>query len=339
MNSHSKLTISLLFVLPGCALNAVRTEYAASVSTQGQAVAEASAQFLDRVDEGRTKISVEMIAADPACAQSPALFRRSPDLSAVSSGWLCAYPGTSFASNASRLSLQPLAPDLEPTLDLIASLSAFSDALGKIVEAEVPDAAKPLTDALELARAAEGSLRALAGGKPIVPAIDDGRLTAITGFISFVGKLQGEGGKVKEIRALLSENPKGAELVIDALREHLELFNNEMQADAGLRSGISGALLRRAVDAKPPVSADTRRKAAETYYTLQQTSRSQARLYPALGDALNKLQEADADLRRVIVDNPSLSAKERRRIAEINRQRVIEALNHVTSVITAFRGI
>lgn len=328
----------LLLVLPGCALNALRTDYAGTVGSQGQLVAAASTQFLNRVDEERTAINVEMIAADPACAHSPALFRRSPDLSLAGATWLCAVPNTSLAARTSPLSLRPLAPELEPTLELVASLSAYSEALSKIVEAEVPDASLPLIDALTLAREAEGTLRSLAGGTPVVPAADDGRLTALTGFITFLGQLQGEAGKVRELRAVMRAYPQGAEPVILALRVHLQLFNNEMRADAGLRSAISGALLNRAVTARPQLTMDARRKAAETYYSLAQSARAQARIYPALSEAFGKLETADADLRRVLVNHPNLSRKERHHIAELNRQRVIEALNHITAVITAFRG-
>jgi hypothetical protein len=340
LSQRKTATGLLLFLtLPGCALNALRVDYASKVATHGELVAVASTQFLDRVDEARTKISVEMIAADPICAASPALFRRQPDLAGAASGWLCAAPGSDAAANASPLSLRPLAPELEPTVELIGSLGEYSEALSDIVEADVADASKPLTDALGLARAAEGTLRAIASGPTVVPAADDKRLTALTGFITFIGQLRGEAGKVKAIRQVLAENPGGAAPLIAALREHLELFNNEMKADNGLRSGISGALLRRVVDARPPASIEVRRKAAETYYALQQSARSQTRFYPALGDALDKLETVDADLRRVIVDNPKLSVKERRRIAELNRQRITEALNHITAVITAFRGV
>jgi hypothetical protein len=325
--------------LSACAINALRTDYAGKVGSQGQLVAAGATQFLDRVDEARTKVSVEMIAADPACGNSPALFRNRPSLDQPAPGWLCAYPGTGEAAATSSLSLRPIAPELEPTLETIAALSAYSEALSEIVDADIPDAAKPLNDALALARAAEGTLRALAGGTAIVPAADDKRLTAITGFISFLGQLRGEADHVRAIREVIIANPQGAAPIIAALREHLELFNNQMRADDGLRSGISGALLRRVVDARPPLASDARRKAAETYYSLAQTARASGRIYPALGNALNKLEEADSDLRRVLVDNPRLTAKERRRISELNRQRVIDALNHITAVITAFRGV
>ena len=75
----------------------------------------------------------------------------------------------------------------------------------------------------------------------------------------------------------------------------------------------------------------------KTFYGLEAASRASGRIYPVLDGVLVALDQSDRDLRRILPESPSLSRKERDRVAEINRQRIVRALESVTAMITSFR--
>jgi hypothetical protein len=280
-----------------------------------------------------------MVVADPACGRSPAFVRGDIAYQLSTPGWLCVPDGTPPSPSDSRFAMRPISKDLEPTVVTIGALASYAEALSDIVDSEPSDPLKPLLDALATARSAQGLLLAATGGEsgPIPPA-NDARLTAIQEFVGLLSELSDEAAKVAAVRKLLAEHPEGAAPTIAALKSHLLTWENSRKGDDATRVVINAALLRRVVVANPPVAPDVRRKAMTTFYDMQDTARTSAEIYPALAKALDDLAEADADLRRVIIEHPHLTKKERARIAEINRQRAIRAMDSLAGLITAFKG-
>lgn len=325
--------------LAGCATNALRVEYARTVGSEGKAAAQASREFLAQVDIVRREANVELVAADPACHTQPAIVRQVPRISAREQrGWLCIPPGWRGDSSY-KFSVLPLGPRLNPTLDLVAALSSYADALTLIVDAKPSEPLKPLLDALETARSVQALLQA-AGGNTAgpVPAADDPRLKAVTGFVTLLTELSDEAGKVRSLRAVIAAHPDGAGSLIAALRADLRGWNRSRASDQLLRQTVLEAIVQRTVDRRPPASVEERRAALNSQYALADRHEASIELYGALVRVLDELQASDAALRRVLVDNPQLDAKERRRVAEINRQRLVRALDAVTALITSFRG-
>lgn len=326
-------------LLAGCGINALRTEYAGKVGTQGSAVAAASSEFLKRVDSSRRSANIEMVAVDPACGRSPAFVRGDIAYQLSTPGWLCVPEGALPSASDSRFGMRPISQDLEPTVVTIGALASYAEALSDIVDSEPSDPLKPLLDALATARSAQGLLLAVTGSESgQIPPANDARLTAIQEFVGLLSELSDEAAKVTAVRKLLAEHPEGAALTIAALKGHLLTWENSRKGDDATRVLINAALLRRVVVANPPAAPDARRKAMTTFYDMQNTARTSAEIYPALVKALDDLAEADADLRRVIVEHPNLSKKERARRAEINRQRAIRAMDGLAGLITAFKG-
>lgn len=333
-------TISLLALLSGCGINTLRLEYAGNVAAQGKAAAAASREYLAQVDVGRDEANTELFAADPACGRSPEAVVRSmprPRLAPTVRGWLCVPQGEEPAGSDSRLSLRPLAAELEPTVALIDALSSYADSLAEIVEAKSSDPAQGFTDALATARAAQGTLTAITGAGGGFPAADDPRVVAVTSFIGFLGELQGEAKKVAELRAIILDNPDGAETTINALRSDLQGWENQRKADLLLRQTLLGTRLARLVSVAPPAADKERREAMAAFNASSRNYRASARIQPALDAVLSTLLQSDRDLRRVLRVHPNLSKKERAKVAEINRKRLIRALDGVTALITAFK--
>ena len=326
-------------IVAGCGLNALRTEYAGNVGSEGTAVAAASTQFLRDVEASRRLANIEMIVADPACGSSPAMIRRAIVMNKAGPGWLCLMPNEPRQYGVGRLSLAPISSQIQPTILLVSSLSAYTKAVAAAVDSKPSDPMKPLLDALETARSAQGLILSTTGGQggPVPPAEDKG-IKAIGDFVSFLSQLSNEPDQVRRLRQLIAKNPDGALPLVDALQGHLATWENSRKADDGLRLAVNGAMLRRAIDATPPLPPEERRKALTDFYQIDDAVTATADIYPALSKSLGTLADADNDLRRVLVEHPNLTKAERAKVAELNRWRAINAIDIVTALITSFKG-
>jgi hypothetical protein len=325
--------------LPSCGINALRTEYAANVGSEGTAVAGASSAFLHDVETSRRLANIEMVVADPACGSNPAIVRGNIRMTQAGPGWLCVPPDEPREPLDRQFSLTPVSTQIQPTVLLVSSLSAYTTGIADIVDSKPSDPMKPLLDALETAHSAQGLLLAVTGGQNgPVPAADDKRVKAVGEFVSFLAQLSDEADKVSRIRQFLADNPDGAQPLIDALQDHLATWENSRKADDGLRLVVNGTILRRTIDAHPPVLPEARREALTSFYKVQDAVAAAAEIYPALLKSLADLADADRDLRRVIVEHPNLTKAERAKVAELNRQRAIKAMDTLAALVTSFKG-
>ena len=347
MNARARIALllpALAISLIGCATNALRIEYASDVAAKGKVAAAASRDFLVKVDATRVAANIDLIAVDPACVPNTAYVRRQPLLVRFKNpdkpprGWLCAPQAIAGVTYDDSFSLAPLGGDLEPTFVLIDALGAYSAAITAILDDKGPDPVKDLTDALGLARSADGLLHALAGGTAIVPAADDPRLSAVGKFIQFVSDLRTEQDKAKRLK-LLTDSPEGSADIVRALRRHLAVWELSRKADEGLRFALSGILIAKAQAAEPPLRMAQRRDFARSYYDRAAAVVTSAKLKPALDAVLTEVGDADADLRRVIVEHPKLNETERRKLAQITRERVGRAFDTLTQLVLAFKGV
>ena len=235
------------------------------------------------------------------------------------------------------LILAPIDPDLEPTLLVIDALGAYGSAIAEILDTKEPDASGDITNALTFARSAENLLRAGFGGKPVLPAADDKRLAALTDFIAFLSELNAEADKVVQLRKLIAQDSGSASLVA-SLRNHLAAWEVGRRSDANLRFVIAGALLGQSARIDPPLPAGQRREFAQIYYAQSSARIDAAKLAPALDETLAGLAEADDSFRAILKQNPKLSSKQRRRLADITRQRLIRAFDFLTALLVAAKG-
>jgi len=330
-----------LAVTAGCATNALRVEYAGVVATKGKAAAASARAFLDRVEAGRQDLDIDLVSSDPGCARQGMVSR----VRAVSAsghavgttGWFCVPRGWRERSDDIILSRQPIGDKLKPTLALIDSLSSYSEALAQIVAEPSEDASSPINDAIATARAFQDLI--VATGAVTSGPLTDDRVKAVSEFVTFLGELRREAGQVRELRELMTRHPNGAHSTIEALRDAVGDWESVRNAEDGTRTAVNDLLLNAIVNRRPPVTVAARRDALRANYDRRAAGEAGRLLAPALNDLLTALDEADANLRRVLVENPNLNARERRRVAELNRVRIVRALERVTALITAFRGI
>lgn len=327
-----------LIVISGCATNALRVEYAGDVGTKGRAAAAASREYLKEVEAARLEANLDLVEQDPACGRwQPALRRQvslGPDKPAV--GWLCAagsdVPGSPF-------SLRPISYQLVPTIQLTDALTSYADALIEVAQGDRVSPAQGFIDALATAR----SVQRLAGAvtnSEVGPSLaaDDPRVVAATGFVNFLGELAEEAGRVEDLRQIIARNPEGARPLIRALRDHLVTWEISRKSDRATELLIEAALLSSVFNAQPPAEGSARRTALDNYYRRDAERLAGDQLHPKLDALLHALEQADADLRRVLEPNPNLTDEERRRVAEISRKRIVRALDGLTEIINAVRG-
>lgn len=336
---HRKVHVILAaLLLCGCATNQLRVDYAGSVADKSDAAIAGARAFLGRVEWGRRQANIDLVAADPACARDRPKLRAQPDLrrDAPKSGFLC----TSDANGPGiPLLLTPIDRELEPTLLLLDALAAYSEGIARILDSNAGDPAQPLLDALALAHAAQSAALAVAGSdQGPIPAADDPRVRAAADLIGFLGELKREADQVKSLRAMITAQPAGIAPLAKSLSRELKTWERARSGDAAIRLAVTTGEAVTVLQADPPATSAARREAMTRFYLRQDTARAEAMIAPALLALVDSVAEADADMRRVLKENPDLNAAERRRVAELNRRRVLAGLNHVTALAQAFKG-
>jgi hypothetical protein len=327
-----------LLMTAGCATNALRVEYGQTVVDKGKAATAASRTFINQVDQGREELEIELIAADPLCGRTPnqAFVRAQPrsGARAPASGWLCAWSATYGPYSIARGR-----PDdqINRSIELIDAITAYTAALSEVLDEEVADPAVAFSNALATGLAVQNAVTAVTGGEGPLPGANDPRVVAVRGFISFVSDLAEEAHRVRGLRAVVSRHPQGAEPLIESLRGDLEDWEDRRKTQAIMMQEINDRLVAAALRGTPMTVAQ-RREVLRANYDRAAKNRAGALLRPALIQLLDAFQKADRDFRRIIVEDPELNDRENRRIAELNRQRIVEGLERVTALITAFRG-
>lgn len=326
--------------LAGCATNALRLDYATDLAAEGHATALASSAFLDRVEDARIAANIELATSDPNCLPLTAHLRERPDLSRMGAmgeplrGWLCAQgpePGTV------ALSMAPLSDELLPTIELIRALGEYSDSIADILAQDGSQDAADFADTLALLGAAADTATAL-GMVPEgsgFPGAADPRLPAIADFVAIVTELSAEQRKVDQLRLLATSTTGSAEL-ISTLEDHLMLWDLSRRADISVHSTLASEMMGQAFRAEPPAIAATRRELVTAYYMRERGAREELRAYRVIGGMLASLAAADNDLRRVLRENPDLTAEERAERARELRARVTRAFETATALLTAF---
>ena len=337
-------TLLLGVLVSGCATNALRVQYAGNVGAEGQAAGEAARSFGNRAAAAQRLANIDLVVADPACGTLPPRIKTSPNLDPAgpATAWLCLPEGQTATPEAfAELSLDDPRRTLTPLFAAVNALVAYTDILAEIAGEEPADVSTGIANALGTASAFEGPILALLGappGKAVVPDSDDDKVKAVAGFAQMLADLSKEQSQVDALRAVIRERPEGAAALIRQLRGKLRLLETARSANAGLSSTVSTALLQKALRKTPPLSASDRRAALEAYYAREAESDSQGALYPAVINLLDTLEKSDADFRRVIVKDPTLTEKEKRLLAEITRKRVVRALQSFTALVNSFRG-
>lgn len=345
----------LCLSLSGCGLNAVRVETATSVASLSETVANQANDILADGQARRDKALVTLVASDPSCELSFPIFVYLPTNPSFSDPKvpLCADSERGKPQRGhkiEKLDLSPLGPDaMRPTVDLIAATAAYGDALSKIVERPKADISKTLSDALALAQRAHAVATALgAKGLPGLPSISDDQKNTATALIQMISDLAYEQRQVKDIEALFVKN--AAKLgrycredagptcrstgVYAQLAEQVEEWSSVVGEGASQQTLIN---LQRAYRRERNKLGFEGRVAFVTL--IQEAGKEPDRVRQATAlfkEALASLSDTNGDLGRQLF---APNDEDRKRAAEITRDRIMKAMSLVLKAAMAWKVI
>lgn len=195
-------------LLGGCGLNALRVQSAQQTASLADAVSSSAHLILSDAQARRNRALLTLVASDDSCSARFPLWIYVPEDAAAA-----AQPGIELCADGSvgkdpdgykreKLDLSPLASDaLRPTIDLLAALGAYEEALNKIVNAPKTDVAKELDQALALAQKAHAQASALGiSGVPELPKLSDDQKKVAVALIQMIVDLAHEKKQVDYLR-------------------------------------------------------------------------------------------------------------------------------------------
>lgn len=332
------LLLAAASALGGCAGNALRVEGAAAVGRAAGVFTETASAALDDAKARRIEANAALVASDASCEPTATINVYVGDASAGGTP-LCADGSTPLAGYVLRkVDLRPWGEEsLKPTLLLIGAIGDYGAALGKVADRPNADIGKEL--AALAAKANEAG--ALANGLLGLDIPDAEKLlaskqaaTAIA-LVQFANNLAEEQAKVRDIRRLVDERGDTVMALLPELRGQLKQWTLiHAQGDAEIIENS----LRRAYRQERGNWDYSKRFAFVTAFG---KARSDADAYPqrlrALEKGLDAFAFAETDLRRLL--RGEFTQKERKRIAALNQQRLVEAFGLMARAISAFGGL
>lgn len=333
-----RLVAAALILLPlgGCALNAVRVESAKDFASASSAAMVQTRAYLNSVAARQREANAALVASDPSCIPRASIRIRRPNNGNQS---LCIKPGEQATdANSFAYSLRPLSvAQLKPRLLLIAAIADYSTAMAKVAEAKSPDIEDELNGIAEKIDELKAFGDFLTGTD--LPAVSDllkdKRAAAIIGVVQFLSELSHEADQVGKIRELVAKKGDTVDTALASLAEQIDVWKGTDQNSADTQML---ALLDQYVEARERWDPDRRVSAVLAIMNARGTSDDRADAAKAVKASVTELQEAHAELRKLLVPNPKLTPEQQAQMRKIARERIWRALNLIVGAASAFAG-
>ena len=340
--SHRYLgaVIASALLLTSCGYNSVRLARASDVVEAGNGAVASTREFLKQVVSARDEANVSLVASDEGCAWGQTIVLRG-DLRPPSKS-ICLPLGTPADPrlNDLQISLEPI-PDaqLKPTLDAIAALASYLEAVNTIVGRKNPDVSGDLADAYGKALQAQADLATVTGSKTtLIPKLSDAQSNAIKGLIDIVVQLATEEQKVRDLRQIVTSQNSTVVAVIDNLKASVDTWaSGSLKGDLEL-TDAAFIQMGRKLAAQPPVykGYDARRAVIQRVIASHKAVAAVPALTAAINKSLTEVRSAQDDLVDGLSAHPHWTDKERTQAAALNRARLLGALHAIAAVAAAF---
>lgn len=327
--------------LAACAGNALRIEGADAVGKAATDFTESAISSLNEAKARRIEANSTLVASDPSCEPraSVNIYVRKEGTRRAGSAPLCADGRTPrLGYDLASIDLRPLPEEtLKPTILLIGAIGDYGAALVKVSQRPNTDISKELASlaakASEAATLANGLL-----GLDLPDAqklLASNQAKAAIALVQFANNLAEEQARVRDIRDIVDKHGDEAiGKVRDLNRQLDEWLLTVTQGDAQV---IQNNLMRSYRTSRWRMTYDQRLAMVTTI----NQARLRAAAYPQRLEGLKKglasFVEAEGNLRRLL--RGEYTKEERRRIAELNQQRMLEALRLMAGAISAFGGL
>ncbi|KQN25373.1 hypothetical protein ASE86_03790 [Sphingomonas sp. Leaf33] len=332
-------------VLCGCATNALRVETTRSfVDTSTATVASAKA-YLGDVAQRRRAANAALIAAEPSCqpyrdavtnryvvyVRKAAVARGRPDSFCV--------PSRERPSDANSfpLELDPISRQLlKPRLAVLAATADYASALAKVLDGKSPDLDEELGG---IAGKLDdvGVIAGVAGVRvpSAASALGSKEGTALVAALQMVADLAHERRQVADIRRIALQSGDAVDAGLESILADMRDFA-EADHDSVARAERANVLVyRRQTDLR---DFEQRRAVALALANVEEDFAASAASARQAEAAVLVLIEAHRDLRAVLQPDPTLTAAQKKRVAEITRQRIWRALDLISGAVSALAG-
>jgi len=334
------LVVIAQFGLTSCGFNSIRLARASDVSEAGTTAVTKTRDFMQQVATARNEANISLVASDEGCPWAQTIVLRG-DLRPPARS-ICMPLGTQPDPRFGDLeiSLEPI-PDaqLKPTLDSIASLASYVQAVNTIVARKDPDVSGDLADAYGKAIQAQADLAALAGSKTkLIPELSDQQKGAIKGLIDLVVQLSTEQQKVRDLTKLVQAQNANVASIIDSLKASLDTWATGSLTSDLQMTDADFIHMGRQLGKQPPVykGYDARRAIIERAIASHKAVAAIPGVTAAIKKSLDDVAEAQKSLVDGLSAHPHWTAKERADAAALNRARLLAALHAIAAAAAAF---
>lgn len=329
----------VLVLLAGCATNATRLGRGKALGVAGAGAATATAGFIDRVRVARENANIALVASSPTCAWGDRIILRGDDPRGTDGTLTCRPRGQAAnpAAGDQVVSLRPIPPQaLRPTTDTLAALVAYLDAVNAVMAGESPDVASKVGDALGYAIKAQAGLNAvLKAHLAVIPALTDAQQAAITDLAKLVNELAAERHKARQLENLVARQNAVVRPLIDSLDRQVALWGAaSLEGDVQLADASLTAAARQLGDGQP---ADLASRAALIRMIIEgrRTTAAVPAVIAEVHNSLKEMADAQDTLVAAYTANPGWTKAERARQAQLNRKRLLGALEAIAAVAGA----
>lgn len=332
--------IALASTLTGCGFNSIRLARASDVSEAGTAAVTQARDFMQQVAAARNEANVSLVASDEGCSWAQTIVLRGDGRPPAKS--ICmpvgSQPDPRFGDL--EISLEPI-PDaqLKPTLDTIAALASYVQAVNTIIARKDPDVSADLADAYGKAIQAQTDLAVLAGSKTkLIPELSDAQKGAIKGLLDLVVQLSTEQQKVRDLTRLVQAQNANVSTIIDTLKASLDTWATGSLTSDLQMTDADFIHMGRQLGKQPPVykGYDARRAVIERAIASHRAVAAIPGITAAIKKSLDDVAAAQKDLVDGLSAHPHWTAKERAEAAAINRARLLAALHAIAAAAAAF---
>jgi hypothetical protein len=327
----------LLLAASSCAGNALRVEAAADVHGAADTFVNDAHAALDDARVQRLQANAALVASDVSCEPLRRIVvQRRTGGARRGRVPLCASSAAPRLNyQLDEIDLRPISEDsLKPTILLIGAIGDYGAALGKIAARPDVDISKELGSFAGRASSASALANGLLGTHLPDPekllATDQAK--SALALLQFFAGLANEQAKVRDINRYVAAHGAKVEAVIPELRAQLRNWIVAIsQGDAEI---YQNSLVRAYGNERTHWSFDQRL----AFATRVNESRAQSAAAPAraaaLDQALTDFADAEATLRRMLAGD--FTPAERRRMAKIQGQRMLDALDLISKTVIAF---
>lgn len=352
-----------------CGMNALRVQSAGTVGSLAANVSTEATRILNDAQKRRIDALTAIVASDPSCELVTPIWIYAPDENyllkpgeTLGAAPLCS-PGKVAEKNQdgtlkykgyvpAALAFDPIDQDaIKPTIDLIAALSVYGQALEKVVNEPKADISKELDDALNLVEKAKAQASAL--GLLAIPkfgGISKEQKDTAVALIQMIYDLAREQRQVKAIAKIHEKHSTLLGVVCP-----VEAGADPCTASEGILSNLSKqvnnwaeivtkgasqteveALQRAYRQESGKLGFEARRAFVLLIMEARQEPKRISAASKAFGESVVALSAANQTLGRLL-NNPT--AEDKAKASQITQQRLTNALILVLSAVSAWKGI